>query len=71
MNITAHRRRPNGGRAGGLDHHQYDIHVIPTQYLEYGGSDISSHQYSVTEFRGNHLSNGTTCLTHAFFKSGE
>lgn len=33
----------------GSEHHQYDVHVIPTRYSEYG-NDIVSHQYSVTEY---------------------
>merc|ERR1712039_754538 len=32
------------------EHYQYDVHVIPTRYLEAGYSEISSHQYSVTEY---------------------
>jgi len=32
------------------EHFQYDIHVIPTRYEEDGKDDISSHQYSVTEY---------------------
>jgi len=32
------------------DHYQYDLHVIPTRYLESGYDEISSHQYSVTEY---------------------
>uniref|UniRef100_A0A7S1FGA4 Endoplasmic reticulum vesicle transporter C-terminal domain-containing protein n=1 Tax=Noctiluca scintillans TaxID=2966 RepID=A0A7S1FGA4_NOCSC len=31
------------------EHHQYDIHVIPTRYNEDGNDEIVSHQYSVTE----------------------
>lgn len=32
------------------EHYQYDVHVIPTRYLEEGYNEISSHQYSVTEY---------------------
>lgn len=32
------------------EHYQYDIHVIPTRYLEDGLDEVSSHQYSVTEY---------------------
>lgn len=32
------------------EHFQYDIHVIPTRYLEDGQDEIVSHQYSVTEY---------------------
>mmetsp|Transcript_41633 Transcript_41633/g.109906 ORF Transcript_41633/g.109906 Transcript_41633/m.109906 type:complete len:403 (-) Transcript_41633:47-1255(-) len=49
VDVLAGRKKANY-RAGGVDHHQYDIHVIPTQYVEDGGTDISSHQYSVTEY---------------------
>jgi len=31
------------------EHHQYDVHVIPTRYQEDGGDEVISHQYSVTE----------------------
>jgi hypothetical protein len=34
----------------GTEHFQYDIHVIPTIYSPSSGDDISSHQYSVTEY---------------------
>merc|ERR1712045_696233 len=32
------------------EHYQYDIHVIPTRYLEDGYDEVVSHQYSVTEY---------------------
>eukprot|EP00439_Symbiodinium_sp_Y106_P056076 s1144_g7.t2 len=32
------------------EHHQYDVHVIPTRYLEDGSDEIAGHQYSVTEY---------------------
>jgi hypothetical protein len=32
------------------EHFQYDIHVIPTKYIQDGQDDIASHQYSVTEY---------------------
>lgn len=35
------------------EHYQYDIHVIPTRYLEDGADEINSHQYSVTEYVKN------------------
>jgi hypothetical protein len=32
------------------EHYQYDVHIIPTRYREDGDSEVSSHQYSVTEY---------------------
>jgi hypothetical protein len=32
------------------EHFQYDIHVIPTRYIQDGMAEIQSHQYSVTEY---------------------
>jgi hypothetical protein len=32
------------------EHFQYDIHVIPTRYQSEGEDEITSHQYSVTEY---------------------
>jgi len=32
------------------EHFQYDLHVIPTRYIEFTGEEIVSHQYSVTEY---------------------
>merc|ERR1712194_650428 len=32
------------------EHYQYDVHVVPTRYLEDGYDEITSHQYSVTEY---------------------
>lgn len=32
------------------EHYQYDIHVIPTRYNEDGVEEVTSHQYSVTEY---------------------
>lgn len=32
------------------EHHQYDLHVIPTRYADYGATEVVSHQYSVTEY---------------------
>lgn len=32
------------------EHYQYDVHVIPTRFLEDGADEIASHQYSVTEY---------------------
>mmetsp|Transcript_40580 Transcript_40580/g.101950 ORF Transcript_40580/g.101950 Transcript_40580/m.101950 type:complete len:405 (-) Transcript_40580:15-1229(-) len=32
------------------EHYQYDVHVIPTRFLEEGYAEVSSHQYSVTEY---------------------
>lgn len=32
------------------EHYQYDVHVIPTRYLEDGSDEIAGHQYSVTEY---------------------
>jgi len=32
------------------DHYHYDVHVIPTRYLEDGYDEVVSHQYSVTEY---------------------
>merc|ERR1712087_567318 len=32
------------------EHYQYDVHGIPTRYLEDGYDEITSHQYSVTEY---------------------
>jgi len=32
------------------EHYQYDIHVIPTRFLEDGYDEVFSHQYSVTEY---------------------
>jgi len=37
--------------AGTSEYFLYDIHVIPTRYEEDGSPAISSHQYSVTEYR--------------------
>jgi len=34
----------------GSEHHQYDIHVIPTRFKEDGYDELKSHQYSVTEY---------------------
>eukprot|EP00927_Polykrikos_kofoidii_P073435 TRINITY_DN69477_c0_g1_i1.p1 TRINITY_DN69477_c0_g1~~TRINITY_DN69477_c0_g1_i1.p1 ORF type:complete len:400 (-),score=55.41 TRINITY_DN69477_c0_g1_i1:44-1243(-) len=35
---------------GMSEHFQYDVHVIPTRYKEDGFDEITSHQYSVTEY---------------------
>lgn len=32
------------------EHYHYDIHVIPTKYIEDGADEIAGHQYSVTEY---------------------
>lgn len=35
------------------EHFQYDVHVIPTRYLEDGSVEVVSHQYSITEYMKN------------------
>jgi len=32
------------------EHFQYDVHVIPTRYMEDGSDEVASHQYSITEY---------------------
>eukprot|EP00928_Gymnodinium_smaydae_P001727 TRINITY_DN10619_c0_g1_i1.p1 TRINITY_DN10619_c0_g1~~TRINITY_DN10619_c0_g1_i1.p1 ORF type:complete len:406 (-),score=77.04 TRINITY_DN10619_c0_g1_i1:131-1348(-) len=43
-------REKSNHKPGMSEHYQYDVHVIPTTYLEDGQSEIKSHQYSVTEY---------------------
>lgn len=43
-------RKKDKHTAPNSEHYQYDIHVIPTRYLEDGYDEISSHQYSVIEY---------------------
>jgi hypothetical protein len=42
--VKNHHTPPNS------EHFQYDIHVIPTRYQSENGDEITSHQYSVTEY---------------------
>lgn len=42
--VKNHHTPPNS------EHFQYDMHVIPTRYLEDSQDEIVSHQYSVTEY---------------------
>merc|ERR1711964_120784 len=34
---------------GTQDYYQYDIHIVPTQFVDYPGNTINTHQYSSTE----------------------
>lgn len=43
-------REKNFHKPPSSEHYQYDIHVIPTRYSEDGLPEITSHQYSVTEY---------------------
>eukprot|EP00747_Dinoflagellata_sp_TGD_P184044 gnl/TRDRNA2_/TRDRNA2_39363_c0_seq1.p1 gnl/TRDRNA2_/TRDRNA2_39363_c0~~gnl/TRDRNA2_/TRDRNA2_39363_c0_seq1.p1 ORF type:complete len:399 (-),score=87.49 gnl/TRDRNA2_/TRDRNA2_39363_c0_seq1:36-1232(-) len=43
-------RKKNFHTPPNTEHYQYDIHVIPTRYIEADGEETSSHQYSVTEY---------------------
>lgn len=43
-------RNKDAHEAPNTEHFQYDIHVIPTRYIEFSGEEIASHQYSVTEY---------------------
>merc|ERR1711924_591601 len=46
-------RRKNQHQPPLTEHFQYDLHVIPTTYVDEAGEEINSHQYSVTEYVKN------------------
>mmetsp|Transcript_59900 Transcript_59900/g.126796 ORF Transcript_59900/g.126796 Transcript_59900/m.126796 type:complete len:398 (-) Transcript_59900:68-1261(-) len=44
----------------GSEHYQYNVHVIPTRFAEDGYDEITSHQYSVTEYMKEVFTRETT-----------
>eukprot|EP00931_Biecheleriopsis_adriatica_P099721 TRINITY_DN7441_c0_g1_i1.p1 TRINITY_DN7441_c0_g1~~TRINITY_DN7441_c0_g1_i1.p1 ORF type:complete len:421 (-),score=71.04 TRINITY_DN7441_c0_g1_i1:95-1357(-) len=49
INVLRGRKKANHSQ-GLSEHFQYDVHIIPTRFQEDGYDEVSSHQYSVTEY---------------------
>eukprot|EP00931_Biecheleriopsis_adriatica_P099723 TRINITY_DN7441_c0_g3_i1.p1 TRINITY_DN7441_c0_g3~~TRINITY_DN7441_c0_g3_i1.p1 ORF type:complete len:400 (-),score=76.82 TRINITY_DN7441_c0_g3_i1:6-1205(-) len=49
VNVLKGRKKSNH-TAGLSEHWQYDVHIIPTRFQEDGYDEVSSHQYSATEY---------------------